>query len=127
MTSLKAAYESVGYTLLREGQMKPHWSAEKPDGICISLWASELKGKTKLDTLIDSDVSKCDSKLNRIRIEHLKRAKQSYHGLVDVIILNGIPGNSKPKPDDRKWKVTFLDEVTGDFAVEVVQEVPENA
>lgn len=117
MASLKEAYSRLGYELQRQGQMRPFWSAEKADGICISLWKSELGDKNHLDTTKQSDISKCDPVFNLARVKHLKIAQTKFNGKLDVIILHGVPGNSKPVPDLRKWTLKSLNEVTGDFEV----------
>ena len=119
--SLKKAYEQLGYKLGRKSLIEPHWSAEKADGVCLSLWSFELDGHNKLDTKTQNDLSSCDAELNKVRIAHIKTAQEKFGGMVDVILLRGAPGNSNPVPDTRKWRIQYLDAISGDFGVEAVE------
>ncbi|MCL6741574.1 hypothetical protein LZ518_10565 [Sphingomonas sp. RB56-2] len=88
------AFNELGYELEVPRQ---DWSAEKPDGICISLWTKEMgvrNGLMWMNTRIHADPpAKWASKPgNQKRIRHLERAKQEFGGKVDVVIVSGIPG-----------------------------------
>ncbi|WP_067111303.1 hypothetical protein [Sphingopyxis granuli] len=121
------AFAKLGYALTAPRQ---DWSAERDDGVCITLWRSEIDWKTlTMDSRLHggplSDWSGLPGNAKRIR--HVKRALDEFGGAVDTIIVDGIPGQgvigATPwNPDDRKglrWYVTDLEEATGHIRLEV--------
>lgn len=124
------AFEKLGYRL---DSPRQDWTAEKEDGVCMTLWQKLTKfegGLPFCDSRIhDVDISEWGNKPgNWKRMRHLKRALAEFDGLVDVIIVNGDPGvgygDAEPWiPEQRRgafWKVTYLDETTGHFRVEAI-------
>jgi hypothetical protein len=72
------------------------WSANKDDGVCISLWGSETpydrENKRRwIDTRIHADPSGIwmTKRQNKLRIEHLKMALEEFEGRVDVVLIDG--------------------------------------
>jgi hypothetical protein len=121
------AFNKLGYEVPNPRQ---DWSAEKSDGICITLWEKEVVWQPSPPKL---DIWKVHpgapgewTKLpgNKKRIRHLKRALSEFGGWVDVIIVSGTPGKgygdaSIWEPERRRnhaWRIRKLDEVTGFFS-----------
>jgi hypothetical protein len=127
------AFRKLGYSVEAQRQ---DWTAEKADGVCISLWQKEMGKRDGLQWM-DTKVHATDNDGwrrkpgNRKRIRHLRRALDEFEGIVDVVIVQGFPGkgfgNAVPwLAADRhgtRWRVTYLEEETGHF--EVVLERPE--
>lgn len=122
------AFERLGYKL--DGP-RQDWSAEKTDGVCISLWKREMgtrDGLLWMDTRVhaDSPENWQDKPGNRKRIRHLRRAIDDFAGRVDVVIVSGVPGESYGTaqpwlPEGGRarsfWAITYLEEATGHFEV----------
>ena len=90
------AFSRLGYELAAPRQ---DWTAEKCDGVCISLWLKETgmrDGMPWMDTRLHADpLEKWQHKPgNRKRIRHLRRAIEEFGGRVDVVIVSGDPGVS---------------------------------
>ena len=88
------AFKALGYDVKAPRQ---DWSAEKPDGICISLWTKEMGMKDGLMWMntrhhADPPENWSTKPGNRKRIQHLERAQREFGGKVDVVIVSGIPG-----------------------------------
>lgn len=122
------AFSKLGYKL---GAPRQDWSAERDDGICISLWRTEIDWKLlSMDSKINGGPLEEWSKLpgNKTRIRHAHRAINEFDGVVDVVIVDGVPGNGVTNatpwvPSDRKglrWKITSLDPLTGHIRLEAV-------
>jgi hypothetical protein len=120
------AFAKLGYNLQVPRQ---DWSAEKEDGICITLWRSEIDWKSLvMDSRIHGGPNEIWAGLpgNPKRIRHANRALAEFGGFVDVIVVDGIPGNGVTKatpwqPSERKglqWTITFLDDLTGHIRLE---------
>ena len=120
------AFTKLGYTLAVPRQ---DWSSERADGVCITLWRSEIDWKTlTMDSRVRGGQLEQWSSLpgNSKRIRHAKRALAEFGGMVDVIIVDGVPGqgvtDATPwNPKDRKglcWRITELDEITGHIRME---------
>ncbi|MEP7221557.1 MAG: hypothetical protein ABI673_02690 [Novosphingobium sp.] len=121
-----AAFNALGYTINNQRQ---DWSAEKPDGVCISLWTKETDWKAMV---MDSRIHAGAVELwghksgNTKRRKHARRALDEFDGWVDVVKVDGNPGegygNAAPwNPAERKgfrWRVTFLDDVSGHLKLE---------
>ena len=126
------AFEHLGY---RVEAPRQDWSAEKDDGICISLWKKEMgtrDGLPLMNTLTHADpIENWGNKPgNGKRIRHLRRAVEEFEGRVDVVIVSGEPGASEgtAQPwgatDGRAgtyWQVTELDTGTGHFEVVLIK------
>lgn len=130
--NLQEAYRKLGYKDLWPNPRQPDWSAEKPDGVCISLWLNELKNRPRLNTKEDcGDISIWgNTAKNRKRIVHMKIAQDKFDGLVDVVFLEGDVGSvesARISPDKRKWKIIELDCENGHFSVEMLSKEAANA
>lgn len=124
----KDAFRKLGYKL---GSPRQDWSAEKADGVCISLWAKEMHtqdGSLSVDTREDGGpLNDWQTKTGNLkRIQHLERALKEFDGIVDVVIVQGVPGESYQSASpwiaegaraNTVWKVTDLDPETGHFVV----------
>ena|SRR4028119_785096 len=122
------AFDAPGYTLEAPRQ---DWTAEKADGLCISLWRKEMgtrDGLLWMDTRVHADALENwqDKSGNRKRIRHLRRALNEFDGRIDVVIVSGEPGvgygTAQPWTQDGKrartyWVVTELENETGHFVV----------
>jgi hypothetical protein len=122
------AFERLGYAIEAPRQ---DWSAEKDDGVCISLWRKELgrrDGLPWMNTRIHADPIENwrDKPGNRKRIRHLRRALNDLGGRVDVVIVSGEPGVSygtaqpwlsEGSRSGSYWEVTELQDETGHFEV----------
>ncbi len=122
------AFAKLGYTLAAPRQ---DWSAERTDGVCVTLWRSEIDWKTlTMDSRVRGGPLEEWSNLpgNARRIRHARRALVEFGGMVDVIIVDGVPGqgvtDATPwNPKDRKglrWRVTYLEDVTGHIRMETI-------
>jgi len=125
----KAAYEELGYQLCN---YRWSWSAENDRGVCIDLWRREIEW-TEQRTWFDSRIHglplrEWGHKLgNTHRKPHLQRARRKFGGVVDVVLLEGVP-NTKVRsatpwvPENQngqRWVVTDADEETGHFRAEL--------
>ena len=121
------AFNSLGYQVPNPRQ---DWTAEKDDGICLTLWKVEVDW-TPPAPRIDlwsrwapgtTDWEHLPGHAKRTR--HLKRAVQDFDGWVDAIIVSGTPGEGYGIADpwiaaqrkNHKWKVLRFDETSGFFA-----------
>ena len=122
------AFEALGYVVESPRQ---DWSAISPTGVCITLWQKELRSDQGLpwfDTREHGDPYDVwkDKPGNNKRKKHLQEALSKFGGKVDVIIVNGLPGQGYGDAhpwfeSDRKayWHVDFFDSETGHLAVRV--------
>jgi hypothetical protein len=124
------AFKRLGYEIEAPRQ---DWTAEKPDGVCISLWRKEMgtrDGLLWMDTHEHADpIENWGNKPgNYKRIRHLKRALTELSGKVDVVIVSGEPGESYGTAQpwiaegaraETFWQVSSFDEETGHFTVEL--------
>ena len=105
------------------------WSAEKPDGICLSLWTKETDWKQLvMDTRLHADpIEGWGNKPgNKKRILHARRALDEFGGWIDVVKIEGIPGETYGSaspwlPSDRhgrRWRITYLEDETGHLRME---------
>lgn len=122
------SFEKLGYTVEAPRQ---DWSADKDDGVCLSLWKKEMafqNGMLWMDTRIHAGPNELwrDTSGNRKRIRHLRRAIDEFEGRVDVVIVSGEPGEgygtaqpwlTEGKRAGTYWKVSELEERTGHFRV----------
>lgn len=121
------AFNSLGYDVPNPRQ---DWSAEKGDGVCITLWKVEVDWTPspphfdiwKGWTPGESDWEHLPGHSKRTR--HIKRAVGEFDGWVDVIIVGGTPregyGTADPwLPSQRKnhgWRIVKFDDATGFFS-----------
>jgi hypothetical protein len=124
------AFEALGYAVQLPRQ---DWSAEKPGGICISLWRKEMGtrgGLLWMNTRVHADpIGGWGNKPgSQKRIQHLRRAMVDFDGKVDVVIVSGKPGigygTAQPwKAEGSRagtyWQITDFDAQTGHFEVEL--------
>lgn len=122
------AFRALGYDIRAP---RTDWSAERPNGICLSLWSQELKfaaGVCSYDTERDAGpIENWNQKpgFSR-RNRHLARAFTEFGGAVDVVLVSGTTGDryedAAPwKPEERRgarWFVTAFDGETGHFQAE---------
>jgi hypothetical protein len=120
------AFNSMGYDV---PAWRTDWSAQKDDGICLSLWTKETDWKNLvMDTRVHADpIEGWGHKPgNRKRILHARRALNEFDGWVDVVKIEGVPGESYGsaapwEPNERQgrqWRVVFLDDATGHLRLE---------
>ena len=123
------AFNALGYAVASPRQ---DWSADKPSGICITLWRKELGFKNGY-SWVDTEVHAQDNVIwrdkpgNRKRLRHLQRALLEFDGFVDVVIVHGNPGEGfgdadpwLPEVRGGRWRVEALDGTTGHFKAVVV-------
>ena len=127
------AFNSLGY---ERGNHQNAWSAEKDDGVCITIWQKENcvddRGLPFNDIRdqVSSDADWLSKSGNRMRKKHIARALTEFDGRVDVIILYGEPGRSYENAEPwnveqrhgRYWHVTEFDQNTGLFRAEIAPE-----
>lgn len=125
------AFRALGYEVLVP---RTDWSADSASGVCLSLWAKEIKysgGVCTFDTRRDAQpIGTWNRKPGfKRRFEHLVRAVEEFDSAVDAIVVSGTPGGSYEdatpwRPEERKgmkWFVTALDRESGQFAAETRQ------
>ena len=111
------SFNALGYEVQNQRQ---DWSAENENGVCLSLWSREADWKQMtMDTREHAGPIEDWAKKpgNKKRIAHAKRALDEFDGWVDIVKIDGVPGegygNASPwVPSDRhglKWRVVWLD------------------
>lgn len=124
------AFEHLGYGVVAPRQ---DWTAEKADGVCISLWRKEMgtrDGLLWMDTRVHADPigNWGDKPGNRKRIRHLQRALTEFGGEVDAVIVSGEPGVSygtaqpwiaEGSRAGTYWQISAFDADSGHFQVEL--------
>lgn len=127
------AFERLGYKVEAPRQ---DWTAEKADGVCISLWRKEMGvegGLMWMDTRVHADPIKNwrDKAGNRKRIRHLQRAIGEFDSRVDVVMVSGEPGVSygtaqpwlaEGSRSGTYWHLKSLDADSGHFEVRLCRE-----
>jgi len=122
------AFKSLGYDVPNPRQ---DWSAEKDDGICITLWKCEVRWSPpppRLDVwqLATPGTTDWEGKPgHKKRTHHLERAVSEFDRWIDAIIVDGKPDqgvrSAHPwKPEQRKnhgWRIREFDRATGWFSV----------
>ena len=120
------AFKRLGYEVENPRQ---DWSAERPDGVCLTLWTKETDWKSLVtDTRIHANpIEQWGHKPgNSKRIRHARRAIDEYDGWVDIVKIDGEPGvgyrTASPwKSSDRnglRWRITYLENTTGHLRLE---------
>jgi hypothetical protein len=120
------AFKKLGYSLLAQ---RTDWSAASSEGVCLSLWKKETDWKALvMDTRQHAGpIEDWGYKAgNKRRIEHARLACEEFDGWIDVVTIDGVPGegygNAQPwVPKDRKgkrWRITYLDPETGHLRLE---------
>ena len=123
------AFNALGYEVEAPRQ---DWSAEKADGVCVTLWNQEISkegGLPYMDLWEHwPEGGEWQSKPgNAKRIRHINRALNEFGGRVDVIFVSGNPGqsyeNAEPwiveKRQNRHWHITRFDREGGNFRAEI--------
>ncbi|MBW8753463.1 MAG: hypothetical protein JF595_04825 [Sphingomonadales bacterium] len=85
------AFNSLGYEV---PVWRQDWSAEKPDGICLSLWSKETDWKALvMDTRIHATAIEDwgHKPGNRKRALHARHALDEFDGWIDVVKIDGTP------------------------------------
>lgn len=131
------AFRKLGYALESQRQ---DWSAEKSDGVCITIWNKEVNW-TASPPYLDCWELPVEEKGwtaksgHRKRTGHVDRAMQEFEGFVDVIVVSGTPGESyadatpwvASERRNHVWRVTRFDPDSGLFRVEAVAQRPETS
>lgn len=120
------AFKKLGYNLQLP---RLHWTASSDKGVCISLWRSEIDWPNrKFDTREDANPpATWNAAGANQRRENLRKAVNDFGGWVDVVVVDGVPGqkvrNATPwSPEERSglfWRVVSFDEATGHFRAEM--------
>ncbi|MHB1104707.1 MAG: hypothetical protein ACYC0C_18430 [Devosia sp.] len=124
------AFAKLGYSVVSPRQ---DWSAANERGTCLSLWKKEMGfegGRSWVDTRIHAGPHElwASKHGNVLRIEHIRKAIKEFDGYVDVVLVQGTPGqgvdDAEPWIVDQRqghrWRVTDFDGATGHFRAEVV-------
>jgi hypothetical protein len=127
------AFAALGYQLPAP---RTDWTAAGEHGICISLWQKLIQEDGHVYPWYDSKLHAPDPSTwkdkpgNCKRIDHIRTALTRYGGLVDVVIVNGVPGESYKDahpwvPEKRRgfvWRVTeFDDDDVGHFRAKALR------
>jgi hypothetical protein len=121
------AFNSLGYKVPRP---RLDWSAEKADGICITLWKVQVDWSPpppRFDLWKHGTPGMMDwEKLpgHGLQRQHIRRAMGEFGGKVDVVVVHGTPGqgfgDAEPwdasKRRGHTWRVTRIDEASGYYA-----------
>ena len=125
------AFKALGYQL---ENVRQDWSAEKPDGICISIWKKEAAWTPPpphvdfFELYPEGGGEWTWKSGHKKRRDHLQRAIAEFQGVVDVVIVSGTPGESYEDADpwfpakrrNHVWKVTRFDPASGLFRAEAI-------
>lgn len=116
------AFAKLGYLLEAPRQ---DWSASNDSGVCLSLWRSEIDWKSlSFDTRVNAGPVETWNVAGRNkRRRHLAQAIAHHGGWIDVVVVDGVPGegvdNASPwmvkERQGRRWKVVDLDPEIGHF------------
>ena len=122
------AFNKLGYSLPNPRQ---HWSCANESGVCLSLWRTEIDWKNrKFDTREDAGPTESWNPAGaNQRIRDLIAARDRFDGWIDVVIVDGVPGEGVDKatpwvPSEReglRWRVTAFDETSGHFRAEMTE------
>jgi len=123
------AFDRLGYEVPNPRQA---WTAEKEDGVCITIWRKELMhedGRPYLDLwkmYPEGNEWWEDKSEHKRRTRRLERAIDEFGGRVDAILLSGEVGKSYGNADPwdvRKrsghWRIARLCRQTGYFRAEI--------
>lgn len=123
------AFKSLGYEL---DVPRQDWTAANGHGVCLSLWIKEISGHGKDMRFASKEhggtlENWIDKPGNLKRIKHLEKALAEHDGWVDVIRVDGIPGEGYGDADpwhpkqrrEYKWRITELESATGHFRAEI--------
>ena len=127
------SFKKLGFPL---ESIRQDWSAEKPDGVCITLWRRELfhaGGLPYFDLWqLHPNGGAWEQKPGHSkRTRHLVRAMEEFDGKVDVVLVMGEPGVSydEAEPWDTVkrggyWNITKFDPANGFFRAEITKSNP---
>ena len=123
------AFRKLGYKL---DNHQTDWSAEKEDGVCISIWSDRVEWKPS-PPHFDTDEAWPDEEPgagaigHKKRTKHIQRACDEFDGFVDVVLRGGAyreqHGDAEPwdwKRRGGRWKVTQFDRSNGRYRAEVI-------
>ena len=122
------AFNKLGYQVPAP---RTDWTAENADGICLTLWKSEVcwtpsPPSMDLFKMYEPGTNAWEKLPGHTkRTRHLSRAWNEFDGKVDVVLVAGIPGegvtNADPWVANQRngygWRLTKFDSGTGFFAV----------
>ena len=124
----KEAFAKLGYDLRNARQ---HWTCASESGVCVSLWRTEIDWKArKMDTREDAGPPETwNAAAANQRKKDLAVAVAKFDGWIDVVIVDGVPGQGVDKatpwdPAQReglRWRITRFDEESGHFRAEMVK------
>ena len=121
------AFKALGYSL---SNVRLDWSAEKADGVCVTMWQPKLgrlsNGRTYYDGWeIWPELANTRNPAhgNTKLIAHLTSAVEKFNGRVDAIHLSGTPetgyGNATPWIRDGYRQITKFNPDTGLYRADV--------
>lgn len=122
------AFKSLGYIVESPRQ---DWSAISPHGVCLAIWQKEMawdQGFPRLDTKLHAGpYNTWKSKPGNLkRKKHLAEAMRKFGGKIDIVIINGAPGESYGeahpwRKSERRahWQIESFDQNTGHFTARV--------
>lgn len=123
------AFKKLGYKL---DNHQTDWSAEKADGVCISMWRDKVKWNAS-PPYFDTDEAwpdwepGADKIGHRKRTQHIELARDKHDGFVDIVLRRGTydeqHGDAEPwdwKSRGGRWKISRFVRSNGKFRAEVV-------
>ena len=134
----KQAFATFGLTQTNE---RWSWSAKSDDGghVATTVWADQINKNQDVTLFVDTfnlpynqrnDLWR-DKPGNRARIQHLSHARNHLNGLVRVLVVHALDPDAYPRKvkansiepiTDCFFRVVELDEITGEFKLERVNE-----
>ena len=126
------AFNALGYEVPAP---RTDWSAEKPEGVCITLWKSEVtwsppQPHMDLWARFAPGTAEWEAKPGHAkRTKHIQRAMTDFDGWVDVVIVTGTPGQGVESADpwrieqrrNHAWRIKKFDSATGYFSIATEQ------
>lgn len=121
------AFNRLGYKL---EVPRLDWSATNENGVCISLWRSEIDWSSlSIDTRVNcGPVSTWNAAGSNKRKRHLEKALREHDGWIDMIVVDGVPGEGVDKatpwnPEERRglrWRLFEFESPIGHFKARAV-------
>lgn len=134
----KQAFATFGLTQTNE---RWSWSAKSDDGghVATTVWADQINKNQNATLFVDTFNLPYNQRNdlwrnalgNRERIQHLSHARDHLNGLVSVLMVHAVDPNAYPRQVKANsiepitgvvFKVVELDDITGEFKLERVNE-----